>query len=135
MEVPGRKTGNGWIPGGFAMLAALLVLSWSLPAKAVPAFNRQTGQNCVACHAGGNYPDLTPYGRMFKLTGYTIGTRSVPLAAMAIGSYTKTSSTHSADPQFDPNASFPKDGNLIFQTASLFIAGKMTDVRQLLRSS
>ncbi|MGZ5587699.1 MAG: cytochrome C [Usitatibacter sp.] len=104
-----------------------MAASCSIPASAVPAFNRQTGQNCVACHAGGQFPDLTPYGRLFKLTGYTIGQRAVPLAAMAVASYNKTSSTTSPDPNFDARAGFPKDGNLIFQTASVFLAGKVTD--------
>ena len=49
-------------------------------ASALPLFNRQTGQNCVACHAGGQFPELTPYGRMFKMTGYTIGERALPIA-------------------------------------------------------
>lgn len=106
---------------------ALLLASWSMPASAVPVFNRQTGQNCVACHAGGQFPDLTPYGRIFKLTGYTIGERAVPVAAMAVASYNKTKSTGSSDPGFDSRAGFPKDGNLIFQTASAFLAGKITD--------
>ena len=35
------------------------------------AFARQTGQECIACHV--SFPGLTPYGRYFKLTGYTIG--------------------------------------------------------------
>ena len=114
---------------GFLTLVAFAVIaaSWPGAASAVPAFNRQTGQNCVACHAGGNYPDLTPYGRLFKMTGYTIGSRSLPLAVMAVGSYNKTRDTGSPDPAFDPAANFPKDGQLIFQTASLFLAGKVTD--------
>jgi len=45
-------------------------------AQALPLFARQTGQNCVACHAGGQYPELTPYGRYFKLTAYTLGKRT-----------------------------------------------------------
>jgi hypothetical protein len=112
-----------------AWTLAILALAASLamPAHAVPAFNRQTGQNCLACHAGGQFPDLTPYGRLFKLTGYTIGERAVPLAAMAVASYNRTSSTSSTDPEFDSRATFPKDGNLIFQTASAFLAGKITE--------
>ena len=35
----------------------------------MPAFARQTGQECIACHV--SFPELTPYGRYFKLTGYT----------------------------------------------------------------
>ncbi|HUW27311.1 MAG TPA: cytochrome C, partial [Sulfuriferula sp.] len=62
---------------------SVALMSFSNPARAVPSFARQTGQNCVACHAGGQFPELTPYGRLFKLTGYTIGQRELPLAAMA----------------------------------------------------
>lgn len=112
------------------VLAAFLgaaILAASLHAGAVPVFNRQTGQNCVACHAGGQYPDLTPYGRLFKLTGYTIGQRALPLAMMAVASENKTKSTTSPDPNFDSRANFPKDGAPIFQTASLFVAGRVTN--------
>ncbi len=38
---------------------ALTLLLLTLATKtsyAIPAFARQTGQNCVACHAGGQYP-------------------------------------------------------------------------------
>ena len=41
----------------FALI--LILVTASLDAHAIPAFNRQTGQNCVACHAGGQVPDLT----------------------------------------------------------------------------
>ena len=68
-------------------LVAALIFTFGLIATsghawAVPAFNRQTGQNCVACHAGGQFPELTPYGRLFKLTGYTLGSRDIPLSVM-----------------------------------------------------
>lgn len=125
------RTTKRWAPDdSIPLLAALLaatILAASLPARAVPAFNRQTGQNCVACHAGGQFPDLTPYGRLFKLTGYTIGEHAVPLAAMAVVSANKTSSTSSPDPNFDARANFPKDGNVIFQTASAFLAGRISN--------
>jgi hypothetical protein len=110
-----------------SVLLASALLAASATADAVPAFNRQTGQNCVACHAGGQFPDLTPYGRLFKLTGYTIGERAIPASVMLVGSYNKTRNTGSPDPEFDKAANFPKDGNVIFQTGSLFLAGKVTD--------
>jgi len=103
-----------------AMLASLLPAA----ANAIPLFNRQTGQNCVACHAGGQFPELTPYGRLFKLTGYTIGQRTVPVSVMALGSYSKVANTSKSD---DPNGDFAKNGKSIFATASLFLAGKITD--------
>jgi hypothetical protein len=58
------------VPG----LAAISILFWMLPkASALPSFARQTGQKCAACHVGGNWPQLTPWGRFFKLSGYTAG--------------------------------------------------------------
>lgn len=108
-----------------ASICALLLVQTSV--LAIPAFNQQTGQNCVACHAGGQFPDLTPYGRLFKLTGYTIGKVARPVSVMAVVSANKTKSTGSPDPGFDVAAGFPKDGNLIFSTASLFLAGRVTD--------
>jgi hypothetical protein len=89
-------------------------------------FARQTGQNCVACHAGGQFPELTPYGRKFKLTGYTMGTRSeLPLAMMAVASGT---SVRSKTPGTgDTEADFPQNGLVHFTTASLFAGGKITD--------
>jgi len=41
------------------------------PANALPSFARQTGQPCGTCHT--DFPALTPYGRRFKLLGYTPG--------------------------------------------------------------
>jgi lactam utilization protein B len=58
-------------------------------AEAVPAFARQTGLACVACHV--SFPELTPFGRFFKLTGYTLtNKKTIPLAAMLQFSQTNT---------------------------------------------
>ncbi len=58
------------IPQRFTFFASLIAcLWWAAPAQAVPAFARQTGQNCIACHVGGFGPQLTPFGRAFKLDG------------------------------------------------------------------
>ena len=110
------------IPG----IALLLTL---LPghADALPVFARQTGQNCVACHAGGQYPELTPYGRTFKLTGYTLGERTIPLSVMGVASNTRTRNRDDNAQGGNPRADFPKDGNSIFAGGSLFIAGKVTN--------
>lgn len=104
-------------------LALVLVghaLGAPLVANALPSFARQTGQQCATCHAGGQFPELTPFGRMFKLTGYTIGTHTIPLSAMAVASVTK-STTPTED------AAFAKDAVALFQTGSVFLAGKITD--------
>jgi hypothetical protein len=96
----------------------------STPASAIPAFNRQTGQNCVACHAGGQFPELTPYGRLFKMTGYTLGVRSVPMSVMGLASVSKVANTSKSD---DSSADFQKNGRPIFATGSIFLGGKITD--------
>src|SRR5208283_4083573 len=54
-------------------LLALALCTASAPAYALPSFARQTGQECAACHVGGNFPELTAWGRWFKLTGYSAG--------------------------------------------------------------
>jgi hypothetical protein len=82
----------------YAMLGAIE------PALAVPSYARQTGQECIACHV--SFPELTPYGRYFKLTGYTIGKVAisseginyVPLAVMAQVSVTNTRNNNTTDP-------------------------------------
>jgi hypothetical protein len=48
-----------------SLLAALSALH-----RAVPAYSRQTGMACSACHY--QFPQLTPFGRLFKLNGYTL---------------------------------------------------------------
>ena len=55
---------------GIAIIAASAI-GVSQPAQALPSFARQTGQPCGTCHT--DYPALTPYGRLFKLNGYTTG--------------------------------------------------------------
>lgn len=106
---------------GILLCAGMLVPP---KAAALPIFARQTGQNCLACHAGGQFPELTPYGRMFKMTGFTIGQRTVPLALMVVGGYAKVQNT-GKDPT--PQDTFAKNGEPVITGGSLFIGGKITD--------
>jgi len=50
------------------LVVAVVCIMGSRPAQALPSYARQTGQECAACHNG--FPELTPYGRDFKLNGY-----------------------------------------------------------------
>lgn len=54
------------------------------------------------------------------MTGYTIGTQTVPLSVMAVASAAKSSNLTS-------DAAFAKDAVALFQTGSVFVAGKVTD--------
>ncbi|WP_258187655.1 cytochrome C [Trinickia symbiotica] len=108
---------------GWILAIATLCLFQSSTAWALPVFARQTGQSCVACHAGGQFPELTPYGRMFKLNGYTLGERTVPIAVMGTLDLSSTRRNHDAN----GNVISPKDSLPIFDAASIFFAGKITD--------
>lgn len=93
-------------------------------AHAVPAYARQTGQNCIACHV--SFPELTPYGRWFKLSGYTIGVRqTIPLAMMAqIG---RTSISNNDDGTGTGTVVTARNNMPALNGVSLFLAGKATD--------
>jgi hypothetical protein len=100
----------------------------------VPSFSRQTGLACSACHY--QFPQLTPFGRMFKLNGYTLTSLSTigqpgdstgreslklasipPLAAMVVTGLTQTA-------RAQPGA---QNGTVSFpQQLSLFVAGQIT---------
>src|SRR5579863_3289585 len=53
------------------ILAAFFTTGYVPPAKALPSYARQTGQPCGTCHT--DFAGLTPYGRLFKIQGYTAG--------------------------------------------------------------
>lgn len=112
----------------FAFFLSAIVFVSLLPAvaHAVPAFARQTHQPCASCHIGGFGPQLTPYGRQFKLLGYTlkVGTDTkVPLALMMVESYTHTAKAQPAPPA----NGFSTNDNTQLQQASVFVAGHITD--------
>src|SRR5665811_1079545 len=67
-----------------AVLAGFLTIGFAPSAQALPSFARQTGQPCGTCHT--DFPALTPYGRRFKLLGYTAGGgefRTTPFSSRA----------------------------------------------------
>jgi hypothetical protein len=114
------------------LLVAMLVAIE--PAQAVPSYAHQTGQECVACHV--SFPELTPYGRYFKLTGYTIGKtfvssegfNYVPLAVMAQASMTHTQNNNATNPDTGETVSVNQRNNsLVFSAASVFFATKFSD--------
>ncbi|MBU6397105.1 MAG: hypothetical protein KJS74_02880 [Rhodospirillales bacterium] len=73
-----------------ALVGLAGALAISHPAQAIPAFAAQTGLACDACHIG--FPQLTPFGRLFKLEGYTLGEQTYPhihnLSAMLQAGFT-----------------------------------------------
>ena len=68
-----------------AVATIVAVVLVSHPAQAIPSYARQTGQPCGACHT--DFPQLTPFGRRFKLGGYTgAGGRTSEVYQKAFGS-------------------------------------------------
>jgi hypothetical protein len=113
---------------GLVLLAYLV--SFCPDAQAIPSFTRQTGLKCSVCHS--NPPELTAFGRKFKLDGYTLTdkkadatiddkdlkiNRYFPISVMLLLS---DSATKTAVPGAqNGNAGFP-------QALSLFLAGEMS---------
>ena len=72
------------VVGAVAILACCFAISFAPSAQALPSFARQTGQPCGTCHT--DFPALTPFGRRFKLLGYTAGGgefRTTPFSSKA----------------------------------------------------
>jgi hypothetical protein len=104
----------------------------ALRERRIPGFSRQTKLACSACHYG--FPQLTPFGRLFKLNGYTLsGLPTIeagdsshtslklapfpPVSAMAVASYTHLSTTVPGTQ--NNSAVFPDQ-------LSVFLAGEIT---------
>ena len=112
--IPGLRRLAGWV------IALSLAAS---TAHAVPSFTRQTGVACEQCHTVAYGPALTPYGRQFKLNGYTWGTSALPLSFMVQGGY-----THTGKDQPEPPADHTSvNNNLSIDQVSLFYGGKLSE--------
>ena len=108
------------------ILAAAVVAFGAGRANAIPAFAVQTGQPCSSCHIGGFGPQLTPFGRQFKLEGYTLRAGdafTAPVSAMAVTSYLHTS----ADQSSPPAPHYGTNDNVTIDQVGLFIAGGISD--------
>ena len=116
----------------FATWSALLTLALiSFNAGAVPSMARQTGMQCSGCHTV--FPELTPFGRQFKLRGYSMSTPKaddasildkIPVSALLQISRTSTKKTDTPEAMPD---SFPRDRQSIVQAAGFYYGGKITD--------
>src|SRR6516225_9356256 len=112
-----------WLIFGMVAIAPCIEL---LPrtAASLPLYARQTGQPCATCHTA--FLELTPFGRRFKLGGYTLGGgdwNGPPFAVMLQPTFTNTA----ADQQEAPAPHFATNNNLAVQQVSLFTGGRITD--------
>src|SRR5208282_3908161 len=127
--------------GMVVVLAGFLTIGLAPPAQALPSFARQTGQPCGTCHT--DFAGLTPYGRRFKIGGYTYGggkyrttlfpssddsTETAkkewvpPISMMAIVGF-----THTEADQPPPTAPYSTNNNTVVSPVSFFWGGAITD--------
>src|SRR3984957_14396452 len=108
-------------------LVIVMLCGLTTPSGAVPSFARQTGMACASCHTV--FPELTPFGREFKLNGYvldnikqvtgidtadrqTLAINSIPpISLMAQISYTHTGT---ALPDSAISGMLAKHGDVLF---------------------
>lgn len=108
---------------GMTVFLGLLVLA---NAHAVPSMGRQTGMQCSACHTV--FPELTPFGRQFKLRGFSQKApnvkfpASLPISALLQVSWISTQKTKGTDP-----GNFPRNNDVIPQAVGLYYGGKITE--------
>ena len=132
--------GGAFLAGAAALLlGALLIVVYTPPAHALPSFARQTGQPCGTCHT--DYAGLTPYGRRFKIEGYTAGGGPYrptlfpssddthdqkhwvpPISMMTIVGFTNTQA-----PLPPPTAPYNANNNVVVSPVSFFWGGAITD--------
>jgi hypothetical protein len=121
-------------PLAVAIFFVALVCATNQKAHATASFSRQTGMACSVCHT--TFPELTEFGRQFKLNGYTLTNtdevkekgggkeapvsilKYLPLSINLRGSYTQTSK----DVPGTRNSNFE-----LPQQINLWFAGKLTD--------
>jgi len=121
----------------FVLMGLLASAAFAPQVLALPAFARQTGMECNACHQQ-HFPVLNSFGRVFKAGGYTMmGAQpavegeylSIPdtlnLAILAKVRYQKDNSAR-VDTKLNPAG--PGDGQLQFgDEFSLFVGGRVAD--------
>ena len=135
-----RRIFSGLITG-IIVIAVLTIVAARQPALALPSFARQTGQPCSTCHT--DFPGLTPYGRLFKIKGYTTGGGPYrttlfpasddsgpnedkkwipPVAMMSIIGFTNTQASLAP-----PTAPYWPNDNVVVSPSSFFWSGAITD--------
>ncbi len=125
-------------------VAVAVMVGWGTPAKAVPSYARQTGLACEACHT--IFPELTPFGRRFKLSGYTMTTKPginamsderesrlslvdlPPISMMVMASSTWWNKPQADSQTVNNSQAKSQNGNTQFpQQLGIFYAGRIAD--------
>ena len=133
------RSGSVFAAVAAILTAAFLTIGYAPPAQALPSYARQTGQPCGTCHT--DFAGLTPYGRRFKIEGYTASGGPYrptlfpttvdpseqqhwvpPVSMMAIVGFTNTQA-----PLPPPSAPYNANNNVVVSPISFFYGGAITD--------
>jgi len=125
--------------GAIFLVAVVFTIAGAEEARALPSYARQTGQPCGSCHT--DFAGLTPYGRLFKIQGYTTGGgayRSTlfptaddpsadkpwapPLSMMTVVGFTNTQAPLPA-----PTAPYNANNNVALTSVNFMWGGAITD--------
>jgi len=126
------RTGLRWF--GLCAIVLAAVFAGASNAYAVPSFARQTGLPCSSCHT--TIPELTPFGRIFKLNGYTTTTLTQisekgggGRTGVNIANFLPLSAfIELSDTQLPKPVPSTQNGSVEFpQQASLFLAGAFSN--------
>jgi hypothetical protein len=122
------------------LLVAFFIVEFAAPARALPSYARQTGQPCGTCHT--DFAGLTPYGRRFKIGGYTAGGGQYRTTLFPFDDSTKDSKktwvppismmsvvgfSHTATPAPPPADPFAANDIITYTPLSFFWGGAITD--------
>jgi len=112
------------------VIAVAVFISVLVPddAYAVPSMGRQMGLPCASCHTV--YPELTPFGRQFKLRGFSMSgppredslLTILPVSGLLQSSITSTANTNSPGAR---SSDFLRNDDLILQAAGVYYGGKI----------
>lgn len=119
----------------FPLVGLLLTAGILAPntAQALPSFAIQTDQPCSACHVGSFGPQLKPFGRDFKLYGYTpvddekkyAQSTHVPVALYLRQSFTNTKKNQPAGQNPEALYGNSNNDNFALDELSGWIAGRV----------
>jgi hypothetical protein len=78
-DAPSRGYASARLLLGLALILMAFAIAIPQQASALPSYARQTGLGCGTCHT--EFPQLTPFGRRFKIGGYTLGYATAAVSA------------------------------------------------------
>lgn len=126
------KSTQSVLIGAATASIALTLLFAPHQAMAIPSFSAQTNQPCSACHVGSYGPQLKPYGRDFKLGGYTSSDRPDDnivdnwYERFTTAAWASFNRTNKDMPPSPGGVGYGPNDNFSFDQAAVYFGGRIT---------